>query len=138
MTEKNRVDLVLDPKEVPERKSLFKYLIPSSSKKYTVAFLYPKSTEESNWTYAHDLGRAYLEETFPDQISTICVDHVNAENVEEVLIDVIAKGAKIVFEVGVEMMEPSLKIAMEHPEVTILIFCQLQQRRLFAKQYFRW
>ena len=85
LTEKNRVDLVLAPKEVTERKSLFKYLMPSSTKKFTVAFLYPKSTEESNWTYAHDLGRIYLEETFPDQISTICVDHVDKDNIEEVL-----------------------------------------------------
>ncbi len=139
LTEKNRVDLVLDPKEVPERKSLFKYLRPSSAKRFTVAFLYPKSTEESNWTYAHDLGRAYLEETFPDQIQTICVDHVSKENIEEVLTDVIAKGADIVFEVGVEMMEPSLKIAMEHPEVTILN-CSLNTphkniRTYYARMY---
>lgn len=139
LTEKNRVDLVLDPKEVPGRKSLFKYLLPSSTKKFTVAFLYPKSTEESNWTYAHDLGRAYLEDTFPDQISTICVDHVNAENIEEILTDVIAKGANVVFEVGVEMMEPSLKVAMEHPEVKILN-CSLNTphkniRTYYARMY---
>ena len=137
LTEKQRVGLVMDPKKIHERKSLLRYFIPE--RKLTVAFLYPKSTEESNWTYAHDLGRAYLEETFPDQISTICVDHVNAENVEEVLIDVIAKGAKIVFEVGVEMMEPSLKIAMEHPEVTILN-CSLNTphkniRTYYARMY---
>ena len=139
LTEKNRVDLVLAPKEVTERKSLFKYLMPSSTKKFTVAFLYPKSTEESNWTYAHDLGRIYLEETFPDQISTICVDHVDKDNIEEVLTDVIAKGATIVFEVGVEMMEPSLKIAVEHPEVTILN-CSLNTphkniRTYYARMY---
>lgn len=139
LTEKNRVDLVLDPKEVPERRSLFKYLIPGSSKKFTVAFLYPKSIEESNWTYVHDLGRTYLEETFPDQIRTICVDHVNAQNIEEVLVDVIEKGANIVFEVSAEMMEPSLKIAMEHPEVTILN-CSLNTphkniRTYYARMY---
>lgn len=139
LTEKNSVDLVLDPKEVSERKSLFRYLLPSSSKKFTVAFLYPKSTEESNWTYAHDLGRIYLEETFPEQINTICVNHVNAENIEEVLQDVIEKGASIVFEVGVEMMEPSLKFAVEHPNVTILN-CSLNAphkniRTYYARMY---
>lgn len=139
LTEKNRVDLVLDPKEVREKKSLFSYFMPNSTKKFTVAFLYPKTTEESNWTYAHDLGRLYLEETFPDQIRTICVDRVNADNIEEVLTDVIAKGANIVFEVSVEMMEPSLKIAMEHPEVTILN-CSLNTphkniRTYYARMY---
>lgn len=139
LTEKNRVDLVLDPKEVQEKKSLFRYFMPSSSKKFTVGFLYPKTTEESNWTYAHDLGRVYLEETFPEQISTICVDNVNAENIEEVLLDVIEKGASIIFEVGVEMMEPSLKIAMDHSEITILN-CSLNAphkniRTYYARMY---
>lgn len=139
LTEANRVDLVLDPKEVHERKSLFRYLIPSSNKTYTVAFLYPKSIEESNWTYAHDLGRSYLEESFPEQISTICVDQVSAENIEEVLQDVVEKGANIVFEVGIDMMDPSLKFAVEHPEVTILN-CSLNAphkniRTYYARMY---
>jgi len=135
LTEKNSVDLVLDPKEVSERKSLFRYLLPGSSKKFTVAFLYPKSIEESNWTYAHDLGRIYLEETFPEQINTICVNHVNAENIEEVLQDVVEKGASIVFEVGVEMMEPSLKFAVEHPNVTILN-CSLNAPHKYIRTYY--
>lgn len=139
LTETKSVDLVLDPKEVAERKSLFSYLIPSSTKKYTVAFLYPKTIEESTWTYAHDLGRSYLEDVFTDQIQTICVDKVNADNIVEVLEDVVQKGASIVFEVGVEMMEPSLKFAVEHPEVTILN-CSLNEphkniRTYYARMY---
>ncbi len=120
LTEKNRVDLVLDPKEIPEKRSLFRYFIPESNKRFTVAFLYPKTAKESNWIYSHDLGRAYLEDKFPDQISTICVENVTTENIEEVLNDVIAKGASIIFEIAPQMMEPSLKVAVEHPEVTIL------------------
>lgn len=139
LTEKNRVDLVLDPKEATTRKSLFRYLLPNSSKKFTVAFLYPKSPEESNWVYAHDLGRAYLEETFPEQISTICVENVNAENIVDVLQDVVEKGANIVFEVGIDMMDASLKYAVEHPEVTILN-CSLNTphkniRTYYARMY---
>ena len=139
LTEKDRVDLVLDPKEVHERKSLFRYLLPSSTKKFTVAFLYPKSAQESNWTYAHDLGRNYLEETFPEQLNTICVNYVTADNIEEVLEDVVEKGASIVFEVGLDMMEPSLKFAVEHPEITILN-CSLNTphkniRTYYARMY---
>jgi len=139
LTEKNRIDLVLDPKEVHEKKSLFRYLLPNSAKKCTIAFLYPKTIEESNWTYAHDLGRNYLEDTFPEQISTICVNQVNADNIEEILQEVVEKGASIVFEVGVEMMEPSLKFAVEHPEITILN-CSLNTphkniRTYYARMY---
>ena len=136
LTEKNQVDLVLDPKEGAGKKSLFQYLIPGSApKKFTVAFLYPKSIEESNWTYAHDLGRIYLEETFPEQISTICVNHVTGENIVEVLEDVVEKGAKIVFEVGLDMMEPSLKYAVEHPEITILN-CSLNTPHKYIRTYY--
>lgn len=120
LTEREQVDLVLDPKKVQERRHLLNYIIPSSPKKFTVAFLYPKTAKESNWIYTHDLGRNYLEETFSEQMHTICVENVNEENIEEKLYEVMEAGAEIIFEVGPELMEPSLKIAVEHPEITIL------------------
>ncbi len=135
MTEKHRVDLVLDPTEVQERRSLLRYFIPSRAKKFTVAFLYPKSAKESDWIYSHDLGRNYLEETFPDQISTICVEDVKAELLEDTLKEVIEKGADIVFEVGPQMMSPSLKIAVEHPEVQILN-CSLNEPHKHIRTYY--
>ena len=33
---------------------------------WNAVFLYPNSPEHSDWIYAHELGRIYLEETFPD------------------------------------------------------------------------
>lgn len=139
LTEKNQVDLVLKPLEVQEKKSILRHLLPTSNKKFTVAFLYPKSPEESDWIYSHDLGRCYLEEKFPDQINTICVEGVSEDKVEAALIDVIAKGANIVFEVGPQMMEPSLKVAMDYPGVTILN-CSLNEphkniRTYYARMY---
>ena len=136
MTEKNPVDLVMDPTEVQEKKSLLNYLIPiSTNKKFTVAFLYPKSVKESDWIYSHDLGRSYLEETFPDRIRTICVENVNKENIEKVLNDVIAKGADIIFEVGPQMMKHSLKVAVEHPNVKILN-CSLNEPHKHVRTYY--
>lgn len=139
LTEKDRVDLVMDPKKVEDKKSLLSYFIPISAKKFTVAFLYPKTAESSDWTYAHDLGRSYLEESFPDQISTICVENVTEENIEEVLNEVIAKGASIIFEIAPQLMKPSLKVAVEHPEVKILN-CSLNEpskniRTYYARMY---
>lgn len=139
LTEQEQVDLVLNPTEVQVKKSILRHLLPSSNKKFTVAFLYPKSAKESDWIYGHDLGRSYLEETFPDQISTICVEGVTGDTVEGVLNDVIAKGADIIFEVGPQMMNPSLKVAVEHPWVTILN-CSLNEphkniRTYYARMY---
>jgi len=135
LTEKERVDLVLHPTEVHEKKSLFRHLIPSTTKKFTVAFLYPKSAGESNWIYSHDLGRSYLEETFPEQISTICVEGVLEEDVDAVLNDVIEKGANIIFEVGPQMMNQSLKVAVDHPEVKILN-CSLNEPHKHIRTYY--
>lgn len=135
LTEKEHVDLILNPTEVQERKSLLRYLLPSTNKKFTVAFLYPKCAKESDWIYSHDLGRSYLEETFPEQISTICVEGVSEDDVETTLDDVIAKGADIIFEVGPQMMKQSLKVAVEHPEVQILN-CSLNEPHKHIRTYY--
>ncbi len=135
LTEKHRVDLVMNPENVQSKKNLLSYFIPSTSKKFTVAFLYPKTPEESDWIYAHDLGRSYLEETFPDQIRTICVESVKEENIEETLNSVIADGANIIFGVAPQMMNPSLKVAVEHPDVKILN-CSLNTPHKYIRTYY--
>lgn len=136
LTQKQTVGLVMDPTSVQEKKSLLSYLLPTSNRKFTVAFLYPKSPEESDWIYAHELGRNYLEETFSDQMNTICcVSGVKEENVVDVLNEVIHKGADIVFEVAPEMMKPSLKIAVDHPDVKILN-CTLNTPHKYIRTYY--
>ena len=139
LTEKHRVDLVMDPQKVEKKWNLLSYFIPDSTKKFTVAFLYPKAAESSDWIYAHDLGRSYLEDSFPEQISTICVENVDENNIEDVLNEVIAKGASIIFEIAPQLMNASLKVAVEHPEVKILN-CSLNAplkhiRTYYARMY---
>jgi basic membrane lipoprotein Med (substrate-binding protein (PBP1-ABC) superfamily) len=141
LTEDQTVGLVMDPGSLQEKKNIFSYLLPTSNsnKKFTVAFLYPKSPETSDWIYAHDLGRSYLEETFPDQMKTICVNDVSEDRIEEVLNDVICQGADIIFEVAPQMMMKSLKVAVDHPDVKILN-CSLNTphkdiRTYYARMY---
>lgn len=135
LTEKQSVGLVLDPKQVQEKKGLLGYFLPLSSRKLKVAFLYPKSPEDSDWIYAHELGRNYLGDMFPAQIETFCVTGVSAENTEEVLTDVMRRGADIIFEVGPQMMPPSLKIAVDHPDVKILN-CSLNTPHRYIRTYY--
>lgn len=138
LTEKNQVDLVMNPTKLHEKKNLLQYILPipnASAKKFMVAFLYPKSVSESDWIYSHDLGRSYLEDSFPEQISTICVENVSEDNIETVLEEVIQKGASIVFEVGPQMMTNSLKVAVEHPEVKILN-CSLNAPHKHIRTYY--
>ena len=135
LSEKHFVDLVMNPVEVQEKKSLLRYLIPTTQRKFTVAFLYPREPETSDWIYAHELGRNYLEETFSDKLQTICVKDVNEENVESILEDVIKKGASIIFGIAPQMMLPSLKVAMKHPEVKILN-CSLNTPHKYIRTYY--
>lgn len=135
LTRKQNVDLVMNPEQTSEKRSLLRYFIPSSSKRFTVAFLYSKTAEESDWIYAHDLGRSYLEHTFPEQIYTICKENVKEENIEEVLEEVIEDGATIIFCTAPQMMKPSLKVAVEHPEVKILN-CSLNAPHKYVRTYY--
>lgn len=135
MGEKKSVDLVMDPGKIQEKKNILSYFIPQTPKKFTVAFLYPKAPETSDWIYSHELGRNYLEETFSDKMQTICVSDVNENNIEEVLNDVIARGASIIFEVAPQMMQHSLKVAVEHPEVKILN-CSLNTPHKYIRTYY--
>lgn len=136
LTEQQRVGLVMDPGKL-EKKNLFGGLLPvtGSSKKFTVAFLYPKSPETSDWIYAHELGRMYLQETFPSQMKTICVNDVSEDKVEGVLKNVISQGADIIFEVAPQMMKPSLKIAVDFPDVKILN-CSLNTPHKYIRTYY--
>lgn len=136
LTEKQSIGLVMDPTiEEKKPRNLLSYFIPNSAKKFTVAFLYPKSPEVSDWIYGHELGRNYLEETFSDQMKTICVSDVKEDNIEQVLNDVIRQGANIIFGIAPQMMQPSLKVAIEHPEVKILN-CSLNTPHKYIRTYY--
>ncbi|MBQ1802511.1 MAG: BMP family ABC transporter substrate-binding protein [Lachnobacterium sp.] len=130
-----KIDIILDPTEGSNKRGLFSYLLPQNNQKLFVAFLYPKAPETSDWIYAHELGRQYLEEKFPNQISTISVYDVKQSNIEAILDDVIAEGANIIFGVSPEMMRPSLKAAIEHPEVKILN-CSLNAPHRYIRTYY--
>ena len=67
--------------------------------------------------------------------SICCVSGVKEENVEDVLNEVIRDGADIVFEVAPEMMKPSLKIAVDHPDVKILN-CTLNTPHKYIRTYY--
>lgn len=135
MSGKHMVDLVMDPSENVEKKSLISRLLSSSQKTLKVAFLYPRDPETSNWIYAHELGRNYLEETFPDQIETQRVLDVNEENVFEISKELVEQNVDIMFQVGPQMLPPTLKFAAEHPEIKILN-CSLNDPYQHIRTYY--
>ena len=91
----NVIDLKLDPNK--EKKPLLNRLLPLSAPKLKIAFLYAKTPGTSAWTYAHELGRLHLEQTFPEEVTTMCYENLTPELAEKAISDAIQKGCNIIF-----------------------------------------
>jgi basic membrane lipoprotein Med (substrate-binding protein (PBP1-ABC) superfamily) len=138
MREQDKVDLVMDPKDVPtqdKKPPLLPFFLSSAPKKYKVAFLYPRSADSSDWVYAHELGRIHLDENFGDQMETYSVSNVTQDNIEQVLTECIENGTDIIFEIAPQHMTQSLKVAVDHPEVKILN-CSLNTPHQYIRTYY--
>ena len=77
----NEIDLKMDPAK--EKKPLLNRLLPVGPSKQKVAFIYEKTAASSAWTYSHELGRLHLEQTFPDEITTVRYENVTADTIDD-------------------------------------------------------
>ena len=89
------IDLKLAPTE--EKKTLLSRILSMSSTKLKAAFIYAKTPGTSAWTYAHELGRLHLEQTFPDEVSTVVYENVTLTNIEVCMESAIKSGCNLVF-----------------------------------------
>ena len=129
------VELKMDPVDAG-KKNVLSYLFPANSKKLKVSFVYDKSTGASDWNYGHELGRKYIEERFSDEIETEAVENVTPdEQAAEVLEDIIEHGSDIIFTTTSQLIQPSLKAAVKHPEVKILN-CSLNASHQYIRTYY--
>ncbi len=117
------VKLLLEPTEqssVPLIKRI-SFLNGTSNRTLKVGFIYGKTPKTSAWTYAHELGRLYLEEVFGDQIQTKSYYHAEYQfSPMDVLEQAISDGNQIIFTTIPYLSAASLKAAVAHPEVKIL------------------
>ena len=134
LTSDHSVQLHMDPKDSPKA-GLFRQLLPSGTTEIKAAFLHEKTADTSGWTYSHELGRTYLEQTFPGQVKTHCYDNVTEENAEEVLEKAIKDGNTLIFTTSPVFSKASLKVAIAHPEVKILN-CSLNTSHKSMRSYY--
>lgn len=129
------VELRMDPVDTG-KKNVLNYLLPANAKKLKVSFVYDKSPNNSDWNYGHELGRKYIQELFSNQIETEAVENVTPDgNASAVLEDLIQHGSDIIFTTTSQMVPPSLKAAVEHPEVKILN-CSLNTTHQYIRTYY--
>lgn len=135
-TNKSSVELQMDPTTDSEKKiNILAKLLPSSNQKLKVAFIHEKTAKTSSWTYAHDLGRLHLQETFPDQLITTSYENATVQNIESLLNQAIDEGNTIIFTTSPPLLKASVKAALEHPEVKILN-CSLNNTSRSVRTYY--
>lgn len=123
----------LSPNE--EKKPLLNRLLPLSTPKQKIAFIYEKTPETSAWTYAHELGRLHLEQTFPDEVSTVYYDEVTKDTVKAVIQDAVHMGCDIIFTTTPAFVPESVKAAIAYKHVRILN-CSLNISHRYIRTYY--
>ena len=95
LQEEQEIDLKMKPNQ--EKKPLLNILLSPLSPNLKAAFIYEKTPGTSAWTYAHELGRLYLEQTFPDEVSTVFYENGTQENIDSLIANAIDSGCNLIF-----------------------------------------
>lgn len=127
------VDLKMQPSN--EKKPLLSVLLPKSTPKQKIAFIYEKAPAVSAWLYAHELGRMHLEQTFPEEVSTMCYEYVTLETIDDILEKAIQEGCNLIFTTSPSFAQASVKAAIAHPTIRILN-CSLNTSHRYIRTYY--
>lgn len=127
------IDLKLDPNK--EKKPFLTRLLPLSAPKQKIAFIYEKTRYSSAWTYAHELGRLHLENTFSDEISTTYYEEVTKETVRTIIDDAVASGCNFIFVATAAFVQECVKAGIDYPTVRILT-CSLNTSHRYIRNYY--
>jgi simple sugar transport system substrate-binding protein len=97
------------------------FSLPAHSQKpepLKAAWVYVTPVTDSGWVHQHELGRQAVQSFFGDRVKTSYVENVpEGPDAERVIRDLVAQGNKLIFTPSFGYMEPTLKVAKEHPEV---------------------
>lgn len=136
LTKKQMTEIVTEPAEAPKTNFFERLLKGSSNKKLKIAFIHDKDKETSAWTYGHELGRMYLEDQFPGQVETICLDNVTpGESLDAAFEKAFEEKCDIIFTTTPQFLETSLKQAVKHPQVKILN-CSVNPSHRYVRTYY--
>ncbi len=133
LQEEQEIDLKMKPNQ--EKKPLLNILLSPLSQKLKAAFIYEKTPGTSAWTYAHELGRLYLEQTFSDEVSTVFYENGTQENIDSLIADAIGAGCNLIFTTTPSFVQSSVKAAIANPDVRILN-CSLNTSHRYIRTYY--
>lgn len=139
LSENSAVALKMDPVASEPKKNILSYLLPrpgSGTKRLKVGFIYENTPQDSEWCYAHELGRQYIDDVFGEQIETVSITNVKPETEDEQAIEMMIENkADLIFVTSPSMIIASVKKAIAHPEVKILN-CSLNTSHKYIRTYY--
>ena len=122
-----------------DKPSLFEKWLPLGGNKepshLKVGFIYAKTPHSSAWTYGHELGRRHLEQTFPNEVTTVSYENVTEKKYSISMEEAIHAGCNIIFTTTPTFAQESLRAAITHPEVRILN-CSLNTTHRYIRTYY--
>ena len=107
----------------------------NQSKTVRVSFFYDRDPDNSAWAYGHEQGRLSVQKAFEGRIETEAVCNVMEGDARAMLEKAVVNGNKVIFTTSPRLLQVSLQVAVEHPEVTILN-CSLNQSHRYIRTYY--
>ena len=126
--------LVLNPTPESQKSALsLSKLLGGNTLK--IAFIHDRKAEISGWTYSHELGRNYVENTFGDKIAVSVTEMVDDEKADEAFDRAIEAGNKVIFATSPKLTPAALRAAAAHPE-TIILNCSMSLSHKAIRSYY--
>ncbi len=100
-----------------------------------VAFVYDGNPEKSGWVNDHEQGRFHVERVFGDKIETSAYIDAMLSDPLKVIEQAVIDGNKLIFTTSPRMLQASLRVAVEHPEVVIMN-CSLNISHRYVRTYY--
>ncbi len=101
-----------------------------------MAFIYPKTADNSGWIYGHELGRNYIESRFDGVVKTEKFENCGTdEEVRKAIDQAVANHAEVVFTISPTQMDETLRSAIHYP-ATKFLNCSINLSHNAVRTYY--
>lgn len=116
------VRLVTRPEEKKANTAaIIQKLIPAARPRLKVGFVHHGTIHTSGWTYAHDLGRLYLEDRMGSSITTAVYDGAGSkEDSMKAIEQAVSDGCQVIFTTSPRFLDSSIRACIRFPGTKIL------------------
>lgn len=120
--DRRRIELLTVPEQDTGERSIIQKILPSPAAPLRIAFIHDGAPEDSSWTYNHELGRHYLENVYPRQVTTTAytASSCDQESSFEMIQKAVEDGCTVIFTTSPKLLNASVQAAVRYPSVRIL------------------